>query len=442
VEALDREIESAAVLLAGTAEDQDRLILTVNRILWVPEDAYDERTSSRLSIRSLGWYPALKEAADAGLQPLFFHTHPGVDPTPSEHDAEVDAVLARPFRLRARVERYGSVILGGDVARPMFTGRMLDSKGVTAISRLRIAGKRLQILPAFDNVHASSSDLAVFDRQVRAFGVAGQEVLSKLRVGVVGAGGTGSAVLEQLIRLGVEDLVSIDDDFVTATNVTRIYGSRRADADRHKVDVAFDNAARIGIKTRLTPYRARVNRREALELLRTCDLVFGCTDDHTGRMNLSALSFYYLIPVIDLGVAIHSTEGVVRSISGRVTWVGPGEPCLLCRGVVDLARVRDETYSDEERERLAGEGYAEGLGEPDPSVIAYTTMVAAWGIADLFERLFGFGADDVAGELLIRIADRKMKGRRAEPNRQHICGQPERWALGDQRAFLGVKVWP
>jgi molybdopterin/thiamine biosynthesis adenylyltransferase len=441
--ALEREEESAAVLLAGVAVDGDRLVFAVNRVMWVPEEHYDERTPVRLSIRSAGWVPALKAAAAAGLHPIFFHTHPGADPTPSVYDDEVDEALAKPFCLRARVSRYASLILGATTSHPTFTGRVRDEHGsTTPISHVRVVGGRLQRLPSFDDTEATEADLELHDRQVRAFGAAGQRALSKLRVGVVGAGGTGSAVLEQLIRLGVRDIVSTDDDTITATNVSRVYGSSLSDEHRPKVDVAHDNAHRIGLGTTIRRHQGRIDKRQALELLRGCDVIFGCTDDHTGRMHLSTLAFYYLIPIIDLGVSIHSVDGTIRSISGRVTYVAPGEPCLVCRGVVDLARVREEAYSPEERERLAGEGYAQGLGEPDPSVIAYTTMVAAWGVADLFERLFGFAADDIAGELLIRIADRKMKGRRREPDPGHICGQAQRWGLGDQPAFLGFKVWP
>ncbi len=442
VEALDREDESAGVLLAGVTEDQTRLTYTVNRVIWVPNEHYVERTPRRMSIVSAGWVPALKVAADVGLQPIFFHTHPAGEPTPSERDDAVDEALAEPFRARARVDSYATFILGGEVGRPTFTGRVVEQDGTaSSVTRVRIVGRRLRLLPAFDKPEAAEVDKQIHDRQIRAFGSAGQRTLAQLRVGVVGAGGTGSAVIEQLIRLGVRDIVSIDDDVVTTTNVSRVYGSSVSDEDRPKVEVAEDNAARIGLGTTLTPHEGRIDKRAELELLRHCDVVFGCTDDHTGRWNLSSLAFYYLLPVIDMAVAIDAPEGRVRSITGRVTYVGPGEPCLICRGVVDPARVRDEGYEPEERERLAGEGYAHGLGEPDPSVVAYTTMVASWGVADLLERLFGFGAEDISGEILLRIADRKMKGRRAESQPGHVCGDRNKWGLGDQPAFLGQKVW-
>jgi tRNA A37 threonylcarbamoyladenosine dehydratase len=53
-------------------------------------------------------------------------------------------------------------------------------------------------------------------------------LLSNLNVGIVGAGGTGSALAEQLIRLGIGNLIVIDDDVFKSSNINRVYGSRVA----------------------------------------------------------------------------------------------------------------------------------------------------------------------------------------------------------------------
>jgi len=53
----------------------------------------------------------------------------------------------------------------------------------------------------------------LFDRSVRAFGADIQAALGDLRIAVIGAGGTGSAVAEQLVRLGVRHLTLIDAIF-------------------------------------------------------------------------------------------------------------------------------------------------------------------------------------------------------------------------------------
>src|SRR5688500_10935071 len=53
--------------------------------------------------------------------------------------------------------------------------------------------------------------------------VLGSTVLGRLKVGVVGLGGTGSAVVEQLARLGVGELLLCDPQEFESTNVNRVY---------------------------------------------------------------------------------------------------------------------------------------------------------------------------------------------------------------------------
>jgi proteasome lid subunit RPN8/RPN11 len=436
------ENETAGVLLAGWSAEPERPALVVNSVKWVDEQHYVRREPLGLTIRSAGWTRALKEAADRGLHAIFFHSHPNGEPNPSRHDYGVDDALENSFRIRTRANAYASLILGGTTERPSFSGRVLhESGGEQPITRVRVVGTQIQIFVRGAQCGDTEDDL-IHERQVRVFGEAGQRRLSRLRVGIVGAGGTGSAVSEQLIRLGVQNLVVVDDDLITATNVSRVYGSTVSDVGKSKVDVVTDNAQRIGLNTDVTAVFGRANSRATLEKLRGCDVIFGCTDDHLGRLNLSRLAYYYLIPIIDLGVVIDATVDRIRSVTGRITYVAPGQACLVCADVVDPDVAREEGYAPAERASLAAEGYARGLGEPDPSVVAYTTMVAACGVADLLERLFGFGEADPPSEIRLRIADRKVARRRPTPQPRHICAVPESWGLGDQAQFLGQRLWP
>ncbi len=211
-----------------------------------------------------------------------------------------------------------------------------------------------------------------FDRQVRAFGRPGQRVLKALHVGIVGVGGTGSPLFEQLVRLGVGKLTVIDPDTLTAGNVTRVYGSGMADVDRAKVVIAEAHAHRISFGTTVRTLQRSVTALEAAWALRHCDVVFGCTDDNAGRMVLSRLGYWCLMPVIDTGVLIDtaSDSGAVSGVFGRVTIVGPGAACLACRSHIDLARAQAEALDPVERRERAAEGYAVGLADPDPSVVA------------------------------------------------------------------------
>src|SRR5688572_7694828 len=81
-----------------------------------------------------------------------------------------------------------------------------------------------------------------FDRHVELFGEQGQNRLRKERVVVIGCGGTGSHIVQQLAFLGCEDFTLVDKDRVDPTSRNRLVGSRPEDVsdERFKVDVAAD----------------------------------------------------------------------------------------------------------------------------------------------------------------------------------------------------------
>lgn len=442
VTVLHERLETAGVVSAGTAEDADNKELTLlgRELRWVPPDGYLIREPDSLSIASTGYVPWLKSVAAENAAAMFLHSHPGGRPSPSRFDRQVDLDLRELFMLRTGRDLYVSLIVGGTPDRQALSG-LIYRRGddePTELDRVRIVGDRVRIV----ELHSAHDDIAsdmAFDRQVRAFGGEGQRLLSSLRVGVVGAGGTGSSVCEQLIRLGVREIVVADDDAVDETNITRIYGAGRRDVGRPKVDIVVDNAARIGLGTVVQPIEGRVTSEGVARELRHCDVVFGCTDDHAGRAVLARLAYWYLIPVIDMGFVIASRSGIITGLYGRITTMVPGTPCLICRGRIDPEFVRAEMLRPEERARLADEGYAPGLGEPDPSVVTYTTMTASIAVSELLERLIGYGSDPPS-ELLVRVHDRKISQLSAEGRPGHYCGDARSWGRGDTDPFLG-QVW-
>jgi molybdopterin/thiamine biosynthesis adenylyltransferase len=430
--ALEGREESAGILLAGSADEDGRLTLCLNRVVWVPDDAYELRTPRELRLRSEGWMPALAEAAAGGWQPIFCHTHPGMAPLPSPRDRRVEEELAPVFE--ARVGRpFAGMILGEEQGAPVFTGRLSD----TAWTRLRVVGERLRILAALDADGEQMPSTGTFDRQVRAFGRDGQALLRQLRIGVVGAGGTGSVVFEQLVRLGVGEIVLIDDDLVSETNLTRIHGSTMADVGEPKVEVLARSAAAIGLGTEVEAHRARVTDRPAFEALRGCDVVFGCTDDNVSRAVLSRLAYHYCLTVIDVGVMISARDGRVTDIDARATVMAPERPCLFCRGRIDPNRLREEQLPEEEREALAREGYAQGLAEPDPAVVTYTTMIGSFAVDEMLQRLFGFGQDS-SSEILVRPARREVRRLGGQSVPGHFCVDSGVTGRADREPPLGL----
>ena len=220
-----------------------------------------------------------------------------------------------------------------------------------------IIGKRWSMLTSEDARPALRMP-AAFDRQVRAFGGDVQRVLSQLRVGVVGCGGTGSAATEQLVRLGIRQMVLVDPDVLSESNITRVYGSAAADVGKHKVDVLLAHVRRIAPDLDVTTCIAKVTEEHVARSLTGCDIVFGCTDDNAGRLVAARLAAYYLLPLIDCGVLISSEHGQLQGVDGRVTVVTPGEGCLVCRGRIDMAQAQAEQLHPTERAGREAEGYA------------------------------------------------------------------------------------
>lgn len=431
---LSLEVETAAVLTARHVADTDTLL--VRRVLWVPDDAYRRREALALEIASIGYVPALKVAAEDGAIAIFFHTHPGGDPAPSKYDLVVDEQLRSVFQLRTEQDLYASLILGGTAAAPRFSGRVFSREEERALERVRAAGSRLRLFVS----GGDRIDEAHFDRQIRAFGRQGQALLGALRVGIVGAGGTGSTVFEQVARLGVHEIVVVDDDVLTDSNLTRIHESGSAQVETAKVTIAAEAAARIGLGTKVTAIEGRITALEAAKALRGCDVIFGCTDDNRGRAILSRLAYWYLIPVLDTAFLVDSDGTHVRGLFGRVTTVSPGTACLFCRGRIDQAHLAAEALPNDERERLAAEGYVPGLGEPDPSVGTYTTLVGALAVTELLDRLFGLSGDEPPSELLARVHDRALSTTTAVSADGHYCADRAVWGRGDVKPFL-EQMW-
>lgn len=317
-------------------------------------------------------------------------------------------------------------------------GTLPGDDGPVPVGAVRVVGGDWRLLLPGDDEGAKP----VFDRQIRAFGPDGQRTLAKLRVGIVGAGGTGSAVHEQLVRLGVGEITIIDPDVINddGSNVTRVYGSTMADVCQPKVTLAERQADRIGLGTHVTAVQGTINDETTARLLTHCDIIFGCTDDNRGRVVLGRLCTWYLIPIIDMGVKLTSDEGNLRGIEGRVTVLEPGVGCLQCRGRINAAALQSEVLSPAEREERIDEGYATGLEDRDPAVVAYTTGVAAHAVGELLHRVFGLDDGRPSGELIIRFHCREIRRNSRAGLPGHWCTAARTVGVGDTVPFVGT-MW-
>ncbi len=423
VEATLAEEETACVLLARYVKTpRGDVRLLARELHWVPNDAYRLRSATAMSIASHGYVPALAAAEADQSVPIWLHTHPGSQstPRPSNDDELVDEQISDLFRLRSGSPFYGAIVLAQIDGRLCFTGHIESVEERTDIDRLWITGRHFSLTYNWLRKTVPPSDQ--FDRNIRAFGGEVQKVLGDLRIAVVGCGGTGSAVIEQLVRLGVRHLRLFDPKVLTEGNVTRVYGSFPSDVGRPKVCVTAAHVSRIAPDAEVATSRAKITRESTAKLLLDADVVFGCTDDSAGRLVLSRIAAYLLTPVIDCGVLLSSdSKGELVGIDGRVTVLTPGAACLVCRNRIDLRRAAAELLAPSEHRRLADEGYAPALADPEPAVVAYTTQVAAAAVSELLERLIHYGPQPVPTEILLRSHEREVSTNDQAPRSGHYC---------------------
>jgi molybdopterin/thiamine biosynthesis adenylyltransferase len=232
----------------------------------------------------------------------------------------------------------------------------------------------------------------MFSRNVLAFGEEGQARLSSLRVGVVGASGTGSHIFEQLVRLGVGELVVIDSDHVEDVNLNRIVIASRWDArrKRRKAKVAARYAKRVSKSTKVIAVHGDVREPDIVRSVFEVDALFSCTDSVSSRAVLNRLAIQRFIPLWDCGTEI-STASINRLRAfANVRSVLPGSACLVCMDVIDPELLRIELLPPDERKREQDLGYIRGGGIPAPAVVSLNGIASSlaamrfleWAVGD------------------------------------------------------------
>jgi hypothetical protein len=170
------------------------------------------------------------------------------------------------------------------------------------------------------------------DRQ-SFLGSSSEDVLGAFHVGIVGLGGGGSHIAQQLAHVGIGRYTIIDHDQIDESNLNRLIGGTAIDVGRSafKTVIAARQIRRVLSKAKVI--QIRKPWQSAASSLIDCDSIVGCLDSFAGRLELEALSRRYLIPYLDLGMDVYE-RGSRFGISGQVTLSLPGRPCLKCMGVI------------------------------------------------------------------------------------------------------------
>jgi hypothetical protein len=432
--------EQAAYLLCGLSTTASESRLLVKEVIQVVPAEIISASRRHMEIAPQSFMRAMKWANAQRLSFVFVHSHPDGIVGHSAQDDRTEPSLFRTAYTRISGHALHASIVFSDIDHPQ--ARVWHTNQSTSpVEVIRVIGNRFRF---FQRNLGKNVSAGVFDRQVRAFGPEIQRLLQSLHVGIVGTGGTGSAVAEQLIRLGIGTLSLFEGQSLESSNITRVYGSRLTDVDRPKVEIIKRLAEEIGLGTQVHLFSEHITRLRAAEALRDCDVIFGCTDDEWGRSILCRLAIDYYIPVIDMGVKIDSKEGSILSVQGRATTLVPGTACLFCRGRITAEGVRAqviESCNPKQAEELRQQRYAPELQDNAPAVIPFTSAVASSAVGELLHRLTGFmGSDRVSSEVIHLFDEGRIRTNLVLPRPDCFCGDRPRWGLADQQPFLGM-LW-
>jgi hypothetical protein len=315
-----------------------------------------------------------------------------------------------------------------------------------------VVGDRLEVLSPQGPILPDGADYDKhldrnYDRQSLLFGSRGQQILDSLRVGVVGAGGVGMLIIQALARLGVGELVVIDPDHVSPSNLPRLPEARRRDAygflgdtrlgrwarwfglrgPTRKVDLAKRIIIGANPKARITLLSGDVADDPIARELRSCDFIFLAADTMLARDVVNQIAYQYLVPTLQVGsrVLLEGMTHSVRDVYAVIRSVGTVPGCLRCNGLINMSKLTDESVgSDEQRQN---QRYVDDPEVEAPSVITLNALGVGWAVNDFMHYATGLGRP-ASGYRLLRSQSVGASGHQftlqvpAQDSDCHVCG--------------------
>lgn len=225
-----------------------------------------------------------------------------------------------------------------------------------------------------------------YERQLELFGEEGQRRIRDTFVAVVGAGGLGSHVIQQLAYLGVGKLAIIDSDEVKETDLNRLIGSLECDVavKAKKVDVAKRLVHQINPLIEVTTVPREVIDEEAFSAIKKSNFAFGCVDNDGARLVLTELCSAFEIPYVDTASDIIKNEGDQSvSYGGRIFVNNDKKGCLYCYGLISPSQAQHDLMSAEELiDEQSIYGVPKSLLKTGPSVVSINGVIASLAVTE------------------------------------------------------------
>lgn len=137
-----------------------------------------------------------------------------------------------------------------------------------------------------------------YERNIPALTEAECDLLKKKRILVVGCGGLGGHIIDQLSRIGVGFLRVVDGDVFEASNLNRQLLSCVPLLGVSKAKAAADHIARVNPDVTVDAAEVFLTQSNAAHLLEGCDIVMDALDNIGSRRSLAAACEKANIPYV------------------------------------------------------------------------------------------------------------------------------------------------
>lgn len=221
---------------------------------------------------------------------------------------------------------------------------------------------------------------ARYQRNRQTISQADQQKLFHSQVVVIGCGGLGCYVIEELARLGVGKIIAVDPDVFEEHNLNRQLFSSPGILGHSKVGAALLRVRKINPAVTLIDHQTAFCAENGAELLKGCHVVVDALDSISVRLELADVCSALDIPLV---------HGAIAGWFGHVTTQFPGDTTL------------QSIYGSWK----AGKGVEQSLGNPSftPAVIA------SLEVAEVCKLLLGLGTPLRGRQLIVDLLSMEIQ---------------------------------
>ncbi len=402
------EEETVVFGLASHSILNGKVLILVKDILPLPDEAYIYSKYHGAKWSGQSMISILNAGLDRDCGLIIFHSHGEIDRVGLSGDDRRSAQQLLPTFQNVIPHRpHASIVFGKDCAAGMVL--LPEQEKYSEKVRVRWIGDvlsdwesaRKEVVKTIEKIYRS---------QEAVIGYIGQERLRSATVAVVGLGGGGSHVIQQLAHVGCGEIIGIDKDHIEERNHSRLVGATLKDvsAKSLKIDIMARLVKGINPKIKYTGVPYFIPEAPAIAALKEADIVVGCLDSRQSRVQLQDLASRYLIPYVDIGLSIPPHKGEVPiTIGGHVISSIPGKFCLWCCDYLNEYRLSQEKDP---------QGYFKG-GVERAQVVTFNGILASQAVNEVLQLLTGFAPvgeelsfkklDGLEGTLQNWVFDRK-----------------------------------